>query len=168
MGGCTVEPEGEGLGSDREKALSLHPISEDFPIAKGVEAETQAAYYAFSDPAKSVTRRLVLDYMRSLIRAATVVKDSVRGDNVSAANVEEGAILLRRRERNGLKKLAGVVGGVLLGTGFSTLASMIQSNTFTSGGTILAVSSAAVGAFLVALNLSEGFLANWRRRRSPG
>ena len=132
-----------------------------------MDAQTRADLLTFSEPAKSATRELIRDYACTLIRAAIAIKDKVKGDNVSAANVEEASFSLNRQEGRGLIKLAGVVGGILLGTGLSTLASMIQSGTFTRGGTIIAVLTGAIGAFFVALDLSEGLLPNWRKPKSP-
>ena len=132
-----------------------------------MDDQTLADFGTFSDPAKSTIRIFIFDYARNLVRAAVVVKDRVRGDSVSAANVQEAYVDLHKhdpQERNGFAKLAGVLGGVLFGTGLSTLASMIQDDKFTLTGTVLAVVTVAVGAFLIALELPEGL---WRKRKSP-
>src|SRR4051794_35939110 len=106
--------------------MSLHS-RHDLPIEGESDAQARAELLLFSENAQSRARELICDYAGTLIRAAVAIKDRVKGDNVSAANVDEAWFTLNRQEGRGLIKLAGVVGGLLLGTGLSTLASMFQS-----------------------------------------
>ena len=167
--GDTVETKDGRSRPDGDKlVVALRPSHDDFPLGgEMMDAQTRADLNTFSEPAKSLTWKLTCDYASNLVHAAVAMKDKVKGDNVSYANVEEASFTLSQRETRGLAKVAGVLGGILLGTGLSTLASMIQSSTFTRGGTILAVLTVAVGAFSIALDLPEGLLATWRKRKPP-
>lgn len=159
-----METEGGKSRSDREK-LALHPSADDFPVARQMDSETVAKFLEFSDPAKATTRQLVLDYASKLIHAASTAKENVDGDNVSEANVLEAAYGLNRREGKGLKKLAGILGGLLLGTGLSTLVSVIQAEKFDRSGIILTAVTGVLGAFLIAVDLPQDILSRWRKRK---
>jgi hypothetical protein len=163
-----VEIEAGRSRADGDKLVALRPNHDDFPMGgEMIDAQTRAGFLTLTEPAKSKTHKLVCAYASNLIHTAVDIKDKVKGDNVSAANVEEASFTLSQHEKRGLAKVAGVLGGILLGTGLSTLASMIQSSVFTRGGTILAVLTVAIGGFAIALDLSEGLLDALRKRKPP-
>jgi hypothetical protein len=113
--GDPVEIEGGRSRPDRESLVTLHPSSDDFPIARQMDTETLAKFREFSEPAKATVRQWVLDYAKKMIDASFTVNKSVDGDNVSKANVNEAGYSLNRKERKGLTKLAGIFGGIFLG-----------------------------------------------------
>lgn len=151
---------------DREALVSLHPSSDGFPIARHLDTETREKFLGFSEPAKATTYHWILDYAKKVIDASFTVKQNVAGDNVSEANVNEAAYGLNRKEGKSLTKLAGIIGGIFLGTSISTLVSLVQAAKFDRSGTIFMAVSGILGAFLIALELRQGILPKWRKRTS--
>ncbi len=131
-----------------------------------MDPEVLAAFHEFSEPAKATTRRWLMEYASTLINAAVSARESVYGDNVSEANVNEAAYSLNRREDKGYRKLAGIFGGIFLGTGISTLVSIVQAGKFDRNGIILMAVTGIVGAFLIAVDLPNEILPKWRKRKS--
>jgi hypothetical protein len=142
----------------------MHPSSDDFPMAKQMDSETLARFHQFSEPAKATARQWVLVYARKLIHASFTAKEGVDGDNVSEANVNEAAYSLNGKQEKGFKRLAGIVGGIFLGNGLSSLVTVIQSGRFDRNGIIFMAVSGILGAFLVAVHLPQSILPKWRRR----
>ncbi len=145
--------------------VSYHPSSDEFLIARLMDSETLAKFQEFSEPAKASTLQWALGYTRKLIHASSAAKESVDGDNVSEANVNEAAYGLNKREEKGFKKLAGILGGIFLGAGISNLFTVIQVGKFDRNGIIIMAASGILGAFLVAVHLPQDIFPIWRRRR---
>jgi hypothetical protein len=143
--------EGGRSRSDRENVLPLHSPPDDF--AKGLDAQTLAEYQSCSEKAKAVIRSLTLRYAKSLIRTSASVRDRRSGADVSEANVTVADHILSQPEKQESRGVGGIWGGLLLGTGLSTLASMIQNSEYTPGGTIVTSLTMSLGAFLVARSL---------------
>ena len=158
-----METEGGRSRPDLEK-LALHPSSDDFLLARQMDSETLAKFLTFTDPAKTTLRQLILAHASKLIHAAFTVKENVQGDNVSEANVREASYNLNRNEGKGFKRLAGILGGALLGTGLSTLESVIEAKQFDRDRIILIAVAGILGAFLVAVDLPD-LLPRWRKRK---
>jgi uncharacterized YccA/Bax inhibitor family protein len=108
-----------------------------------------------------------MDYLSCLIDASLVAEKKVNGDQVSEANVHTASqIIGTKDEENGLKKLAGIIGGIFLGTGISSLISILQAGKFDRTGIILMAVCGILGAFLVATDLPGGILPERRKRRA--
>jgi hypothetical protein len=150
---------------DQDTLVPLRP-SEEFLAARKLDPETLAKFHEFSEPAQATTWRWVRDYADKLIEAAFIAKQNVNGDNVSEANVYEAAYSLNKKERRGFAKLAGIFGGIFLGTGVSTLVSVIRDNKFDRNGIILSAVSGILGAFLIAIDLPQGILPRRQKRTS--
>jgi hypothetical protein len=131
-----------------------------------MDPESFAKFREFSEPAQSTVRRWVISYMSKLIDASFTAKQNVDGDNVSEANVNEAAYSLNRKEGKRLTKVAGIVGGLFVGTGLSTLVSVIQAGKFDRNGTIVIGVTGILGSFLIALDLPQGILPRWRKSKS--
>jgi len=147
-----MQSEGVRSGSDRENLQPLPSSSNDISVVKEMN-ENLEGLSSFSESAKAAAHKSIHNYACILIRTAIVNKERVRGDSVSEANVKEATFALNKHESGGLEKVAGILGGIFLGTAFSSLASMIQSSHFTNNGCILAVATGTVGAFLITLDL---------------
>lgn len=150
-----METEGARSQPDRDKPANSRFVDASNDMV--VDDQILSDLRTFSEPARTEVRHVVLAYARDLVRSAINVKKSMGGDSVSSANVKEALLNLSRQEsRRSWTKLAGVFGGILLGTGFSALASIIlQSDRFTSAAVSFALVTGALGAFLIALDLAQ-------------
>lgn len=106
----------------------------------------------FSDHGHRELRHQVDHFISALIEECHRVSIQGSADTISAEHVKSGCQrLLTSRRRNRYVRLAGVMGGILLGSGLQQALTM-TSSTPTPSGLALVLFLVVVGTFLVALD----------------
>lgn len=109
----------------------------------------------FSDPAFSVLKGKVTQYLSDLVNESDRVRMRDRVDAVSVKHVEIACERLVVKTRNKIYKLAGTVGGLAIGTSLSTLCAMGLIWQFPPVGILICTGSGIVGGFLLAVSLKD-------------
>lgn len=156
-----------GSRLEREKLVTVHPSAGDLPIARHFDSDTIEKFHTFSDPAKAELSESIVDYTRILVCGAVAAREADHGYQVTEYNVKMAATGMNRREEtSAARKLAGIVGGILLGIGVSNFIAILQIGKFDKTGIILAAVASTVGAFLIAVDLPRMVRPSGKNRRS--
>jgi hypothetical protein len=109
----------------------------------------------FSDPAFSVLKGKITQYLSDLVNESDTVRKRERVDTISVKHIEMACERLILRTRNKVYKLAGTVGGLAIGTSLSTLCAMALIWQFPPVGILICTGSGIVGGFLLAVSLKD-------------
>jgi hypothetical protein len=130
-----------------------HEVDE---VAAGVDHFLKAVTPApFSDPAFSVFKGKITQYVSDLVRESATVAKRDQADTISVKHVDIACEHLMLRSRNKVYKLAGTIGGLGLGTSLSTLCAMALVWQFPLAGILICTVSGMVGSFLLAVNIMK-------------
>lgn len=109
----------------------------------------------FSEAAQIELQTKVGDYIKDLISESIRVSKQYNADSISQEDIKRAAAVIVNRPGDKLHKHLGTIGGLLLGTGLSTFATMISENSFTLLGVIFTVITSIPGAFLIAFHMAK-------------
>jgi len=109
----------------------------------------------FSVPAFTVYQGKIFQYLADLKQEAAAVAKRDQADSISVKHVEVASEHLTLGGRNKVYKLAGVIGGLGIGTSVSTLVSMVLVATYPPAGIVICAASGMVGGFLLAVNIMK-------------
>lgn len=104
----------------------------------------------FSAAATATLESVTVRTLRVLVAEAQGIALRHGADTVSATDVKQAHRYLVTPPANWLQRHLGMIGGVLLGSGVSTLISLAIAETLDRTPTLLAAAVGIVGAYLVA------------------
>jgi hypothetical protein len=127
-------------------------------IALGVEQVIKAVNpAALSDQASSMVKAKVIEYLSDLVKESEAVRKRDNVESISLKHIEIASENLILRSRNKIFKLAGTIGGLLLGTSLSTLCAMMLVSQFPVSGIWISTCSGIVGGFLLAVSFIKDY-----------
>lgn len=109
----------------------------------------------FSRSAFILLLEMISRYIADFVSESGRIATREGADAISAKHVERASEHLATENPRKLFRHLGTIGGILLGTGLSTVMSMAMDK-FTVIPTIASVLLASIGAFLTALHIAKG------------
>ena|ERR1043165_949392 len=112
-----------------------------------------AARTPFSEQAFEELKEQISIYAVELIEESVKKAKRHRAESVSSADVQQASQYLVASTSHRIYRHAGTVGGLLFGTAFSNILSMITTHQYGLAGVIVTFVFTMVGTFLVALHM---------------
>lgn len=136
-------PDGTSLieSSDLKQGLSLQ-----------LDAFDKAS---FSEKGFKELNHSIVIYINDLVDESKNIAKRSRADDISAVHVEKAAEYLASGTIVNKYRHLGTLGGVILGGGFSTILSIISSNSVNLSGLIITTASCVIGTAMVAVHIAR-------------